>query len=507
MTATSGARRAPSSTRFVFSFVAACAAAKLVLALVTGFDDDEAYTLVIARRLALSYFDHPPLHQWLLHGFVSLFGEGHWDRLPFWALQVATNAPLYGLSKRLFGREAALWAVFAFNASAYFLVSPDGSIMPDTPLLLALACAIWAIAEALYGDDAERRQTGLWLAAGVSFGLAGLAKYSAALAPLGLAGFFLFSPQHRRWLRNWRPYAAAALALAIFSPALIWNAQNGWVSLAFQSGRAVAHAAFDAAASRAILEAAGGQIVSLSPWVAVPMAAGLYRGFARGDRNSAEKLLLWLALPPLALFTLLPLEGQRAIPHWFNSGWLFAYPLCGVWLAERGLRRTAWAKVTAALSAATVAAYLAAVHFGLGPLLPAGAKDPTNYTYDWPTVAETSAWRSAGAPAFVLVDNWRVGGRIGDALGPTIPICGFGSDPRGLAFTCASSEMLGKDALIVAPQSGAARTFAEATPYFASVDAPEIFNVGRGERTERVLEVAHARNLLKPYPLPYGPGL
>jgi hypothetical protein len=497
---------APSSTRFVLGFVAACAAAKLSLALFTDFDDDEAYTLVIARRLSLSYFDHPPLHQWLLHGFVALFGEGHWDRLPFWALQIATNGPLYGLGRRLFGRAAALWTLFAYNASAYFLVSPDGYVMPDTPLLLALACAVWAMAEAISLARSERRRTGLWLAAGLSFGLAGLAKYSAALAPIGLAGFFAFSPQHRRWLRDWRPYAAGALALAIFSPALIWNASNEWVSVAFQSGRAVAQASFDAAALRAILEAVGGQIVSLSPWVAVPMLAGLYRGLARGDRDSGEKLLLWLALPPLVLFTLLPFEGQRAIPHWFNSGWLFAFPLCGAWLAERGPWRATWAKASAALSAATIAVFFAAVHYGLAPWLPEGAKDPTNYAYDWPSLAGTSSWRDGGSPGFVLVDNWRVGGRVGDALGPSIPICGFGSDPRGLAFSCALPQMLGQDALIVALDNGAARTFAAAAPYFASLGSPETIHIGRGGRTERGLEVVRARRLLKVYPLPYGPG-
>ena len=35
----------------------------------SGFD--EAYTLVISRRLDLSYFDHPPLHQWIAH-FAAL---------------------------------------------------------------------------------------------------------------------------------------------------------------------------------------------------------------------------------------------------------------------------------------------------------------------------------------------------------------------------------------------------------------------------------------------------
>ena len=271
----------------------------------------------------------------MLHGFVSLFGESHAARLPFWAIHVATNLPLYGLTKRLFGRDAALWAIFAFNASAYFITMPDGYIMPDPPLLLALAVAVWLIVEILFAPDlGERRKTLLWLAVGVAFGLAGLAKYSAALVPLGLLGFFLFSSAHRRWLADFRPYAAAALALILFSPALIWNAQHGWVSLAFQSDRAAGALRLDAGAATGVLEALLGQIASLSPWIAIPVVAGLYRGLRSRDPNGGARLLLWLALPPLLLFALLPLVGQRAIPHWFNSGWLFAYPLAGAWLAR-----------------------------------------------------------------------------------------------------------------------------------------------------------------------------
>ena len=65
----------PSPAKFILVFVAICAIEKAIAMLVTGFGDDEAYTLVISRTLALSYFDHPPLHQWLLHGFVALFGS------------------------------------------------------------------------------------------------------------------------------------------------------------------------------------------------------------------------------------------------------------------------------------------------------------------------------------------------------------------------------------------------------------------------------------------------
>ena len=141
--------------------------------------------------------------------------------------------------------------MFAFNACLYFLLLPEGYILPDQPLLLFLALGAWAVAEALYGPPG--RETRLWALAGISFGLAGLSKYSAAFAPLGLFGFFVVSPAHRRWLADPRPYVGAALGLLCFAPAIIWNAQHGWVSFAFQAGRAASRLSLDSNAWKTFL--------------------------------------------------------------------------------------------------------------------------------------------------------------------------------------------------------------------------------------------------------------
>ncbi len=500
-----------SHARFVLAFVAAAALEKLVAIFVTGFNDDEAYTLVVSRQLALSYFDHPPLHQWILHGFVSQFGEGRAARLPFWAMLVATNAPLFALARRLFGREAAYWGIFAFNATAYFLVLPDGFIMPDPPLLLCLSAAGWAIAEILFASPEEANNaTALWVVAGLALGLAGLSKYSAAFAPLGLFGFLVFSPRHRRWLADVRPWLGAALGLAVFSPALIWNAENHWVSFAFQSDRAAGGVAFDAEAWAAVAAGLGAQAAALTPWVGAPMLAGLAHAL-KGDADSGERYLLWLAAPPLLLFALLPLLGQRAIPHWFNSGWLFVFPLAGQWLAMRAPRTLRlWSRASVVLAALTIALYLAALQVGPARILalgPTDARDPTRFSYDWIGLQNAPAWAGgARRPDFAVVDNWRAGGRVGVALGPDIPICAFTPDPRGFAFQCDLAALKGRDALIVLPQSHAGADLSALSEYFESVELSEPFSVGRGGRAERWLELARAHVLLRPFPLPYGPG-
>lgn len=478
-------------TRAILAFIAATFIARLVGVFATGFCDDEAYVVAISRTPALSYFDHPPLHQWLLWAWTRLIGEGRSARLPFFACTLLTTLGLWGLTRRLFGAEAAGWAVFAFCASGYFLVYPDGYILPDAPLFAALTLGVWAVAEILFGPPG--RETPLWLAAGLAFGLAGLAKYSAVFAPLGLAGHFATTPAARARLGDARPWLATALALAFLAPVLVWNAQHGWVSLAFQSGRAAHGAGFSLRALSQILAAAGAQLAVLTPWIALPVLAGLASAGARG------RFLLWLALPPLIVFAALPLTGAEPIAHWFNSGWLFAFPLAGRWLAERtAIFQRRFFAISTMLAGVVFTAYLAAVLLGPWPL----ARDPTRQMFDWPAAPLREALTRTGAK-FVVVENWRVGGRVGVALGPDISVCALGGDPRGFAFACDARQHLGETALIVR-EHGKGETSAAAA-FFAAVEPLGEISFGRNGAVERRLDINAGHVLLSAPLLPYGP--
>lgn len=501
------------SSRFILAFIGVCAVAKLFGAWLNGFTGDEAYTVVISRSLELSYFDHPPLHQWIVHGFRALFGEGWWLCIPFVAMAVAINAPLYGLTHRLFGRDAALWALFGFNATAYFTVWPDGLILPDAPLFLFLTAGVWAVAEILFGPRRKASTVfALWLAAGAAFGLAGLSKYAAIFVPASLFGFLVFSRPRRRWFRRPEPYAAAALALLIFSPVLIWNYQNNWVSFAFQSSRTASSASLSGSAIAGFFAALGAQIVLLSPWIGAPLAVALVDAVRSPGANGASRFVLWLVGVPLVLFFAMPFMGKSAIPHWFNSAWIFAFPLLGRYVSTQSAKwLRPWAQASMALTAASFGVFVAYV--AVGPFWQtAGAtilrKDPTQWSYAWKRLENSPAWRAfGGAPhAFVVVDNWRVGGKTGAAFGPDVPVCSFSKDPREFAFVCPAGALLGEDALIVIPKERSTEALPKLAPYFEKLDPSEEFTLGRIGRSERIVTLTHAHVFLRPYPLPFGEG-
>lgn len=255
--------------RVALAWIAAFAVARFALMLGLGLGVDETYTIVISRKLALSYFDHPPLHQWITHFVALAFGETVWVRLPFILLFALTGWLLFVLTRALFGDRAALIAVFAVNVSPFFLASAGGWIVPDGTLLFGLAAAALALARLLFRPTSPRAAWGLWLGAGFCFGIAGLSKYSAALPALGTVAFLALSPRHRRWFSHPAPYCGALLVLAMFTPVLLWNAEHGWVSFVFQGVRASPAGKWRPWQFLAMLL---GEIAYLTPWIFAGLA-------------------------------------------------------------------------------------------------------------------------------------------------------------------------------------------------------------------------------------------
>lgn len=490
-------------SRAALILIGAFALARLALDLSLSLGADEAYTVAVSRRLALSYFDHPPLHQWLAHFSAELFGEGVWIRLPFIALFAVTGWLLFALTRDLFGARAALWALFGLNASAFFFASAGGWVVPDGCLLFTLAAAALILAKLFFGAPDSGAAWRLWLAAGFWLGLAGLSKYSAIFAALGIALFVAVSPRQRHWFAHPAPYAAALLALVLVVPVIVWNYENAWVSLAFQGGRGA-----PAGRLRIDLVAAmiAGEIALLTPWIFAPLLGGLIGAVrARGDER--RLFLLCLAAPSIIFFTLAPMWSGRGLPHWPMPGWFFVFPLAGVWISEGWERRFSMRGfVLGACALLAALAIVVVIHANTGWItrffaLPAGAVDPTLETLDWSALK--SAPRFAARPAFAVSVKWSDAGKIALALGPGTPVLIFSDDPRGLAFLDSSTKYLGRDGVIVTPKFKLDSVIASLRPYFVSLGPPEDLAIGRAGQNEISLALIPAHGLTRAFPLPY----
>jgi 4-amino-4-deoxy-L-arabinose transferase-like glycosyltransferase len=368
--------------------------------------------------------------------------------------------------------------------------------------LMAAALCIARLAVA----PAARSDILLWCAAGVWFGLALLAKYHAILLAGGLVLFALTSREHRRWFAQPGPYVAALIALAIFSPVIIWNARNGWVSFDFQGSRA------GGATLRpfGIIRSIGGQAGYLGPWVFVLLVSVYFQGLRRGPQAAAIWLLCCLATIPLLLFTVIALWAEiNAHFHWQAPGYLMLFPLVGVFMPDDARVRR-WLIGSVAAMTALLALWLSQSVFGWirFPVPPALApyveklEDPTLEAFDWPELRTALASRGLlEAPKlFVVATRWHQAGKMDVVVGDKLPVVCLCDDPRNIAFNFDPRKFAGWDALIIGTDAFLPKVDVYA-PYFDSIEKVDDVDLHRMGRTVMTLHVYRARNYNGRYPM------
>ncbi len=442
---------------------------RLALATVVGLGIDESYVVAAGRVPQLGYFDHPPAVWWLSWAAAQLAGSEApvVVRAPFVALFAVSTWLMFRLTARLYSARAGLWAAVALNLAPVFGVTTGGWVLPDGPLTCALLGAACCLVRAI---EAERPAWGWWLAAGVCVGLALLSKYTAVLTVVGAFVFFLTSRDHRSWLARPQPYAALALAGVAFSPVLIWNAQHGWVSFAFQGGRAMA-AGWHPFAPFTVL---GGEALYLLPWLWVPLMLCWGRAVAAGPTEWRGWFLAMLATPPIILFPLVALWSTgRVLPHWAMPGYLFVFPLLGEAIARRLSDGARWLRLAIGATAAFVAIALVIVATEarwLFPPLPPRVTQPGADLEgaDWTSLREEFARRSL-AGLVVGAPRWRDAGKVDYGLGGSQPVIVLDADARQFGFVHPRSDFIGQDVLIVAPRGEARKMAVEFAPLFASI--------------------------------------
>lgn len=191
---------------------------------------EEAYYWSYAAHLDMGYLDHPPLVAWLIA--LGEFVVGRTDaglRLGAFLCGLITAGFVYGLARRLVDQTSALMAA-ALAAALPFFFGAGVIMTPDALLIAAWSAALYFFHGALITGNRTS-----WPAAGVAMGLGLLSKYTIALLGLAALVFIVLDQRSRRWLTRWEPYAAAAIALTLFAPVIVWNYEHDWASFVYQA--------------------------------------------------------------------------------------------------------------------------------------------------------------------------------------------------------------------------------------------------------------------------------
>lgn len=399
----------PPATRWAIAPAVAVTAVLMACAGSYGYHRDELYFLRAGQELAFGYVDQPPFSPLLARAASELFGPSLVGlRLPS-ALAAGLVVMCTALLAREFGggRGAQVLAATCMAVSS-ILLAVGHLLSTSTFDLLAWAAVSWLAVRAL------RLGGRSWLLVGVAAGVGLQNKSLVVFLLVGLA-FGVLATGPRTALRGRWPLLAGAVALAMWTPYLLWQAGHGWPQLEVST----AIAAGDSGTSEPRWLFLPYQLVLVSPLLVPVWAAGLWR-LAR-DPGLRPYRAFAIAYPVLAMVFLVvggkPYYLAGLYPVLLAAG---ADPTLR-WAGRGGARLRTGILVAAVAVSAAVSAVL------FLPLVPAQALADTpvvdiNYdageTVGWPAFARTIDMVHSALPeqerasAIVVTRNYGQAGAV-----------------------------------------------------------------------------------------------
>jgi len=290
--------------------VAALVLLRLIAGAFTPLTFDEAYYWTWSKHLAGGYYDHPPMVAVVIRLGTMIAGDTELGvRLVSILLGLPMSWAVWRTARIIFGdARIAASATLLLNAT---LTVAAGTIVitPDAPLIVASSFVLFFLAKVL---DTGR---GIWwLAVGAAVGCALLSKYTALFFGAEILLWLLLVKDQRRWLASPWPYLGGIVALAIFLPVVLWNADHQWVSFIKQLGRA----RVDGFTLKYLVEIIPAQIGFATPFVFILGAFGLYALARRPSVNPAGAMLINVSVWVIFVYFLWHSLHGRAEANWFG---------------------------------------------------------------------------------------------------------------------------------------------------------------------------------------------
>src|ERR1700712_3155501 len=209
---------------------------RVVYACVLDLRTDEAYYWTWSKESVLSFLDHPPGIAWAIRFGTAIFGDTNLGvRFSGIVAMLVTQLLLADIVRRVtHDYRAVVFALLLPEAALYYGLLM-AKVAPDTAMIPFAIAMLWALVRLVESDNPR-----WWLAAGLFAGMALLSKFTAVMLAPAVLAFALVPDWRRRWLLSPFPWLAGLMAVIVFLPVLIWNAEHDWASFRFQFVRAVA---------------------------------------------------------------------------------------------------------------------------------------------------------------------------------------------------------------------------------------------------------------------------
>ncbi len=384
-------------------FVGALPLVKLFVAAWTPLASDEALYWRYSKHLAAGFIDHPFVNPSMIRLGTAVFGD---TPLGVRVCAVLLSLPAswaLGRAARLLFDDAALarTAVVYFNLT---LVMSIGSLVATSDqAVVASTCFLLLFL-------AEMQSSGRgawWLAIGATFGLGLCSKYTTAFFGVSILLWLLAVRENRRWFATPWPWMGGLVALAVFSPVLVWNAQHHWASLVYQSGRLTVYIW----TFRYLGELLAALIILATPPIFVLGCVGLGTPSPRPRLETSRGLLIAM-IAPMMVYFIWHATHERVQGNWPEPAYP-AFAIAAAYASHHSRYGSATLDLVVKFSARIAAPFgvalaLLAYAEATTGFLPLGRHDPRTRVLGigWPTVGvEIEALRArAGARVILTTD-------------------------------------------------------------------------------------------------------
>ncbi len=420
--------------RLLFIALVVLTVARWVLAGCLELSPDEAYYKLWSQHLDWSYYSKGPGVASAIWLGTHLFGDTAFG-VRFFAplLGLGTSLLIYRLGRSLFDGHTGAWSVVLLNCTPIFNA---GSIVMtiDPPSVFFWTASLYALWTALHRASPG---TPYWWLAGALAGAGFLFKYTDAFLLAGL----LLLPLASRWRGLWRspgPWMYLAAFGVCTIPVVVWNQQNGWITLThlLERGKIGEATGYHAGT---FLETLALHAGVYSPLIFVGL---LWAGWQAAVRARHEAPVLFVAVfsLPIVVFYFALSFKETGEPNWTAPGFVGL----GWWLvaAFRRIRWSATAKGALRGTALGLGILLCAAGLNCDLLRKAGAAIP----YDRDPLVRLKGWKEtalatdryvreaagrSGRPVFVVADRYQLAAALAHALPADSPLlCPPGGYPR-----------------------------------------------------------------------------
>jgi hypothetical protein len=477
---------------------------RLIVAALMWPGADEAYYYTYGLHPAAGYFDHPPLVAaagGIIPGLTGWVSPLSIRLVPIMLFSLAVFF-FFKLSRALLDRAEAFTAVSVFMVVPMFFFSGT-FLLPDAGLIF-----FWTAGLYMFRKTMERPSPVNWLLLGTVTGLGMLSKYTMVLLPAGAFLFLVINREYRKLLLTPWPYVALALAAALFSPVLMWNANHRFVSFSFQAGRV----GISGLKPMYLCQSLAGQAAYLMPWIFFPALYFAGRSILRW-KDRFNSFLFAFGAVPVFLFMGSSLF-HRVLPHWPVIGYITLTLAAGRYYHGLLLRRKSLFNFGAILHLVLVGGVILAVLLqvktgllinrglpssGIEPRK--GIKDISMDIVGWDELAAYLEKNFDPQTEFIFTHEWPLGGEISFALRGRYPVLCLGGkgEARGFSIWQDQEECLGKDGLMIVT-SDSCKNPEKYSPYFESIGLEQKIPVWRSGKLVKIVYVYRCRSFKKTFP-------